>query len=792
MKSTSLSSRDMTVFGRKFTSIREQFSKFTFSELIWCLIAGIMSQGTMFGTFKPFGAAFYAAYARSLPVKVLMAVSLFAGSVIRGDILNALKLTAVILIYEWLKKLFIKADNENHIRNSLFLSGAVFITGIFIFLMGRQSFDSLLVLTMEVVVAGMAASLFSIAVGDREEERPGEKSIEYGNMEYLGLLTLGGAILLGISGVRLFGVSLDKVAAGTGLLMLTRHFGPGFGACAGIIAGMAQQTGSTQTLVVYAGIYAISGMTAGMLQKSKIASGIGFLVIHTLFGIVSEDVFTGWAGIILPVALYLLLPDLKAGMLVRVKTRMEGNINTSENKDRIRITVAERLNDMARALYKLGHSMEKRINDCSESHEDFCESAVEQLTRQVCSCCNRSSVCWKSKLFYTYKTICELINLMQNDDADSLREKERELVHFCVKSNLVTDILTRIIELKRVEIIWRKEVFNSQSMIPEQIYRLSEALHKICGEVLQKKEYFYEEEKKINNLLQAKGLRALESEVERSANGRFAVKIHFEDCKGNKNCTRTVESVVTEVIGVPMVMEEMECKNQSRDKCTVYLQEREALGVTTGIARLKKDKSSISGDSFTFLKTRGGKYIVAISDGMGSGRSANKLSETAIGLLEQLLDCGISVRLALSFVNMMVGVGNSEKYATMDVCVIDLYTGETEFHKMGAMPSLIVNKRNLDFVQINNLPAGLNQEIPVQPGKRKIKDGEFIVMMTDGAYERLSNGNESLLLEKIIHPKNTLNPQEMAEHLLKSACGGKEDITDDMTVLVAKLWRKAG
>jgi len=791
MKSTSLSSRDMTVFVRKFISIREQFSKLNYSEVFWCLVAGIMSQGTMFGSFKPFGAAFYAAYAKSLVVKVLMTVSLFLACVIRGDLFNALKVTAVILVYEWLKKLLSKNYNANPIRNALFLSGAVLITGIFIFLTGRQSLDLLLVMTMEAVVAGTASSLFSITVGDREE-LPGGKNMEYGNMEYLGLLTLGAAILLGVSGIRFFGVQADKVAADVGLLMLTRHFGPGFGACAGVIAGMVQSTGSTGTLAAYTGIYAISGMTAGMLQKSKIASGTVFFVIHTLFMIISDDGFSGWTNIILPVALYLLLPDLKAGMLVHIRAKIEGNINASGKYDRIRKAVTGRLNDMSRALFKLGHSMEKRISDLCESCGDFCESAVEQLTQQVCSCCSRSSVCWKTQLFYTYKIICDLINLMQSDDTGLLREKERELVHFCVKSNLVTDILARTIELKRVEVIWRKEVLSSQSMIPEQIYRLSETLLKISAEVLQEKEHFYEEEMKINNLLRAKGMRVLESEVERSINGRFAVTIHFEDCKGNKKCPGALEGIVTEIIGVPMTVEEKECKNRHGDKCTVYLKEKEALGVTTGIARLKKDKSSVSGDSFTFLQIRGGKYVVAISDGMGSGKAANRLSETAIGLLEQLLDCGMSVRLALSFVNMMVGVGNSEKYATMDVCVIDLYTGETEFHKMGAMPSLVVNKRNLDFIQINNLPAGLHQEIPVQPGKRTIKEGEFIVMMTDGAYEGLSDGSESLLLEKIINRENTLNPQEMAEHLLKSACGGKEDITDDMTVLVAKLWRKAG
>jgi stage II sporulation protein E len=109
---------------------------------------------------------------------------------------------------------------------------------------------------------------------------------------------------------------------------------------------------------------------------------------------------------------------------------------------------------------------------------------------------------------------------------------------------------------------------------------------------------------------------------------------------------------------------------------------------------------------------------------------------------------------------------------------------------MGAMPSLVINGRALDFVQNSNLPAGL-QEKPIAYEKKRISDGEFIIMMTDGAYDRLSDGNEKTLLEKVVNLKNTLNPQELAEHLLKSSCENSQEVSDDMTILVAKLWRKA-
>ena len=83
--------------------------------------------------------------------------------------------------------------------------------------------------------------------------------------------------------VNLLGVAVDKIAAGLGLLMLTRHFGPGFGACAGAIAGMTLSGGMGGAFTAYTGIYAVSGMAAEMLQRSRLAAGAGYFITHFLF-----------------------------------------------------------------------------------------------------------------------------------------------------------------------------------------------------------------------------------------------------------------------------------------------------------------------------------------------------------------------------------------------------------------------------------------------------------------------------------------------------------------------------
>jgi len=789
MKGTSVYDRGISVAGRKVIASWSRLKLISARDILMSVFCAIISQGKLLNIVNPFGPSFYAAYSGATTVKVLMAGLIFLWNVIRGDLYTALKQTAVILLYEWIRKIFIRNENEvSYAKNSLLISVATVITGVFIFILNRQILESLLIVTIEVVLSCILTIVFFITIHGQEAD----DSTEHNNTGYFGVLVLGSAFLLGISGINITWFHVDRIIAGVGLLMLTRHLGPGFGACAGCMAGLALSAGYPDYFISLAGIYAISGMAAGMLRNSKAIAGSSFFLVQSLFILLSPGLPMNYFDALIPAILFIIIPDLKTGKVISIKNRIEHTYCESGEIERIQHFVSEKICDMSKALYKLGNTLERQLKDYEPGNEDVYNSIIDHLTQKVCSMCNKSNVCWEMRLYYTYKVMCSLIESMQSDGTGPIGEAERELTLFCVKAGMVMDILSRIIEIKRVDRVWQRILYESRSVIPEQIYCVSEVLTRLSGEVLSNVKFFSEEEKSIETLLKRSDFPVTKAEVKRGGSGRFHVAVWFDGCKGQKLCRKLIESAVSKALGVSMVMDDDDCKNRGREQCVLSLREKENLGVITGISIAKKSKASVSGDSFSFLKTDEGKYVVALSDGMGSGREANKLSETAIGLFEQLLNCGVSIRLSLNLVNMLISVKNSEKYATMDVASIDLYTGETEFFKMGAMPSLIVSGNNMDYIQINNLPAGLHRESPVQCEKRKLSDGEFVIMMTDGVYEKLSEGFGDKFLDKVLNIKNTLNPQEMADNLLKKACGDNENVNDDMTVLVAKLWRKTG
>ena len=160
MKSTSLSSEETSVLFRKLLLFRDQVKQIQLSEILSCLFAGIITHGTLFGVVRPFGAAYYSVYSKGIVQKTLMTLCIFTGSILRGDLLAALKQIAVIFLYEWFKKLLLPNGKDiSPLKNSIFIGSASVITGVFVFLIEGQTLELLLVLLMEAILVSVLSSI---------------------------------------------------------------------------------------------------------------------------------------------------------------------------------------------------------------------------------------------------------------------------------------------------------------------------------------------------------------------------------------------------------------------------------------------------------------------------------------------------------------------------------------------------------------------------------------------------------------------------------------------------------
>lgn len=213
--------------------------------------------------------------------------------------------------------------------------------------------------------------------------------------------------------------------------------------------------------------------------------------------------------------------------------------------------------------------------------------------------------------------------------------------------------------------------------------------------------------------------------------------------------------------------------------------------VLTGVARATKKAEVLSGDSFSFLYPDSGETVLLLSDGMGSGEAASRDSEAVIGLLEQFLAAGFDEKTAIRLINSVLLLRTEGKsYSTVDISVINPYGGTCEFIKLGAAGTYIKREEWIERVESATFPVGMFGDADYDTKEKKLYDGDYIIMTSDGVPEALGEHLEKVLFaagKKL----TDRTPQGVAGEILKAAlelCEFKP--RDDMTVLVAEMVKK--
>lgn len=214
----------------------------------------------------------------------------------------------------------------------------------------------------------------------------------------------------------------------------------------------------------------------------------------------------------------------------------------------------------------------------------------------------------------------------------------------------------------------------------------------------------------------------------------------------------------------------------------------------TGTAKAVKETEKISGDNYSFYEGDGGRMTVILSDGMGSGEKANRDSERVVELTERLLEAGFRKEAAVQMINgALASSGQEENMSTLDVCDMNLYTGECEFIKVGAACTYIKRGRLVDRLSAQSFPLGVFGQMEPEVMYRTLENGDYVIMLSDGVLDALSQGIGEDVLPEIIGRMDCSGPGEIANQILAySLAQSKGQIRDDMTVLVLGAWEQDG
>ena len=224
-----------------------------------------------------------------------------------------------------------------------------------------------------------------------------------------------------------------------------------------------------------------------------------------------------------------------------------------------------------------------------------------------------------------------------------------------------------------------------------------------------------------------------------------------------------------------------------RKYCRLRYEQAKAYSLQSGISRMKKEGSKVSGDAYSFEGLRDGRFMLLLCDGMGSGERAAQESSAAVSLMEDFYKANFDDKTVLDAINKLLLLSSSDEiFSTMDLCMINLIDGNAKFTKIGAPHSYLIRGNTIKKLQAGTLPIGILDEFRPAVYNMKVENGDLIIMFSDGIAD-LENASDALF-ETILEAAKLRSTQEIADRILSMALGiDGGEAKDDMTVMVTRV-----
>ena len=632
---------------------------------------------------------------------------------------------------------------------------------------------------------------------------------------------MGAAVLLSIAisafgPVSILGYSLKNILCILIVLILGWKSGVLFGTIGGVTIGVVLGIIGNEPPIVIAA-FAIAGMLSGLLSKiGKIGVIIGFIVGNVLITyfsngnlepiIVFQEILIASLGLLLiPKKVEYLMDDFFDNSTILPETTKK-TLNVSKE-------TATKLNDVSETIAEIAKSYGEvaattvEMNENTEVSEEHKKIFKDELKNNLADMEDN----------ILYQDIITSDGIV-NDIYDTLKEnnqlsKDILVAIFAKHNNYIIGIeddssnktvdsdinnmieaINKAYDKEKMNFILKKKIDENNKNMKKQLENVSEVISDLAEDIEKDNDNSFDDKKQmIAKVLKQKGIDVSEIKIKEADSRRKTISIYTkkESCNQSSCEYKKIEKVLSKIFEEQVIMQKRKCaaKNETSE-CVYKFISKDKYSLKVGIARAKKHDSLVSGDTSTQVKLNDGKYLLAISDGKGSGPEARKCSKVAIKMLEKMLSSGFKKDTSIKMINSALSSEMEEDmYATLDISILDLYQGNAEFIKNGACPTYLKRNKEVELISSETLPTGIVSDIEFENYEKDIKEGDIIIMCTDGITESNEEfQNKELWLKYFIEELQTEDVQQIADLIISEAIDnnyGKEK--DDMTVIVAKV-----
>ena len=401
------------------------------------------------------------------------------------------------------------------------------------------------------------------------------------------------------------------------------------------------------------------------------------------------------------------------------------------------------------------------------------------VTDRVCKKCPNYATCVKSDVEDSLNKLIDVgclkgkVNLM---DVPTLMAKK------CVDQNGILNAVNRQLGDFRKLMIEAENAASGRTLLANQAQGVSEILKNIAMEQSEPLRIHQDKERALNVALLRVGIVCSEILVYSNESDVTLSLITF----GTANVKKIAE-ISTQVLGKEMIISKRLAL--SKDKYCCILRKKPRFDAAFGIASMMKYGETASGDSHSVIRIDERRFMVALSDGMGSGEYAKRISESTVSLLESFYRAKMPSALILSTVNKLLSFNREESFACVDIAVIDLDSGDADVVKIGSPFGFILSGNAMKILESASMPLGILDALRPETASYSLQANDVLLFLSDGITAAFGSSAD---LYETVKTIPATNPQELADQLLEKALTAYGNVAkDDMTVVAVRLFESA-
>lgn len=461
---------------------------------------------------------------------------------------------------------------------------------------------------------------------------------------------------------------------------------------------------------------------------------------------------------------------------------IEERLALSSEKPLTRYEINRTRNIISGRLYEISgtfREISELFNTISKTENPFIyEDAIIEETDKICENCVFYSKC-KATNFPSREDVTRLIAIAKGKGKLNSVDLPKKFTQKCNQTGKILFAINKYVALYSTEIEKRKASESTRALVGLQADGVASALKGIAKNLSKTLSYKTNKENKLSRFLLKKGVNVQETMIFGESE---SIEIHLiikDNCNENK-----VIASVNEFFKIKFrVIEKFVLPSE---KTALILELANKYDCVFGVATQRKNGEQVCGDTHSLIKIARNKYMLALSDGMGSGQVAKATSQASLSLIECFYKVGLPAEVTLSMVNKLLSFSSEDNFTALDLAVINLENLSCDFIKLGAPYGFIVSRGVVRLIEGSSLPMGILSELKPSVCTEAVIPGDVIIFLSDGVTDAFGSATD---FADFLIATSISNPQKLADKILDKAYAMYGDkASDDMTVVACKIF----